>query len=143
MAPTSAGSDSSRFADRLSSVSVDMLHRATGNSHRALLDRLRLRSLQNLSEEQRVVSTAAQRGSLRPVWFKDLDHTDFKKHVPSRSHSQSMGSSKSSRGATELEGWIWFFLVLVLLQRCSRMVLDGSPSVIWFRFIDNKADDSR
>lgn len=52
MVPTSAGSDGSRLADRLSSVSVDMSHRAAGNSDRALFDRLRLRSLQNLRRER-------------------------------------------------------------------------------------------
>lgn len=52
MVATSAGSDGSWLADRLSSVSVDISHRAAGNSDRALFDRLRLRSLQNLGEER-------------------------------------------------------------------------------------------
>lgn len=57
MVPTSAGSDGSRLADRLSSVSVDISQRAAGNSDRALFDRLRLRSLQNLKKGERVVSS--------------------------------------------------------------------------------------
>lgn len=48
MDPTSTGSVKIRLPDRFSSVSVAMSHKAAGNSERALLDRLRLRSLQNL-----------------------------------------------------------------------------------------------
>lgn len=70
MVPTSAGSDGSRLADRLSSVSVDMSHRAAGNSDRALFDRLRLRSLQNLrrerEREQRVFQQNTHPQSLVP-----------------------------------------------------------------------------
>lgn len=61
MVLTSAGRNERRFPDRLSSVREVMSHRARGNSDRALLDRLRLLSLQNLqkvrdieSETQRV-----------------------------------------------------------------------------------------
>lgn len=48
MVPTSAGRDERRFPDRFSSVSEEMSHKARGNSDRALFDRLRLLSLQNL-----------------------------------------------------------------------------------------------
>lgn len=48
MVPTSAGRDDRLFPDRLSSVSEDMSHSTRGKSDRALLDRLRLLSLQNL-----------------------------------------------------------------------------------------------
>lgn len=48
MVPTSAGREESRFPDRLSSVRDEMSHKARGNSDRALFDRLRLLSLQNL-----------------------------------------------------------------------------------------------
>lgn len=48
MVPTSVGSDKSRLPDKFSSVSVEMSHKAKGNSDRALFDRLRLLSLQNL-----------------------------------------------------------------------------------------------
>lgn len=50
MVPTSAGRDHRRFPDRLSSVREVMSHRDRGNSDRALLDRLRLLSLQNLEK---------------------------------------------------------------------------------------------
>lgn len=48
MVPTSAGRDERRFPDKFSSVSEEMSHKARGNSDRALFDRLRLLSLQNL-----------------------------------------------------------------------------------------------
>lgn len=48
MVPTSAGRDERRFPDRFSSVSEGMSHKARGNSDRALFDKLRLFSLQNL-----------------------------------------------------------------------------------------------
>lgn len=48
--PTSAGTEERRFPDRFSSVREVMSHRARGNSDRALFDRLRLLSLQNLKK---------------------------------------------------------------------------------------------
>lgn len=51
MVPTSAGRQERRFPDRLSSVSEGMSHSTRGNSDRALLDRLRLLSLQNLERK--------------------------------------------------------------------------------------------
>lgn len=51
--PTSAGRHVREFPDTLSSVSEVMSHTAKGNSDRALLDRLRLLSLQNLKRARR------------------------------------------------------------------------------------------
>lgn len=59
MVPTSAGRDESRFPDKFSSVSEVMSHKARGKSDRALFDRLRLLSLQNL---ERVRENEGERG---------------------------------------------------------------------------------
>ena len=48
MVPASTGRDERRFPDKFSSVSEVMSHRDRGKSDRALFDRLRLLSLQNL-----------------------------------------------------------------------------------------------
>ena len=53
MVPAAGGREVRKFPDRLISVSEDMSHSATGNSHSLLLDRVKLRSLQNLERERR------------------------------------------------------------------------------------------
>lgn len=63
--PTSAGTEERRFPDRFSSVREVMSHRARGNSDRALFDRLRLLSLQNLKkrgEKEKYSARVCERG---------------------------------------------------------------------------------
>ena len=62
MVPAAGGREDRKFPDRLISVSEDMSHSATGNSHSLLLDRVRLRSLQNLERGEEKGEQRGERG---------------------------------------------------------------------------------
>lgn len=69
MVPMSTGRNKRRFPDKLSSVSEEMSHSARGNSDRALFDRLRLLSLQNLESHWETM-----REERTKTWISERDN---------------------------------------------------------------------